>query len=767
MTHRISICLVALVVCFAATVVAVDKPGALELPDVPDEAFAEDAYDDDEPRTAKRLVVNADTVAPGDTVEAGVIFEMDPGWHIYWYDSGEGGMSTQIEFDARNATVGEVMWPQPGLYHEAGGAIITFGYNDTVLLFTELEVDDDADGDIELDAHVDYLVCEVDCIPGQADLTRTIPVDEETTSPQDDVHRWFDAARDLVPRSPQKTGVDVDVRYSHAPIESPDDFRVEITAIGCHDADDPDCLQLGDIHDEPADAFVYENIDTIDFDVVRLSEHPDAESGWFIELDGRATRDTPDGDDQLDGVLRLHDTDGTPIPTTVGELLPRTDSEQAQALVLGDDVGDVGAQPADTDPSTPTDPSLSLWYVLLLAFLGGAILNLMPCVFPVLAIKVFAFVNLAHEHRHSVYAHSATYTAGIVASMLVLAAAVIGLQVVGTQVGWGFQFQEPGFIAAVGAVLVIFAMNLFGLFEVTLNPGRLQQVADAPASHRRSFGEGVLAVVLATPCSAPFLGTAVGFALASPPWVIALTFTVLGIGLAAPFVILTLIPGAERFLPKPGPWMAHFKQLLGFALLATAIWLLWLIGQMAGTQGVIRLLIFLLSCAVAAWIFGLVQFKTAAIRRVGLTFALVIVVVSATLTLQFDDHTPSAETSDDAASQLHWKDWSEETVDSKLDDHRPVFVNFTADWCITCKVNEANVLEQPEVVEAVEEHDVAMIMADWTRRDDHIRSRLADFGKGGVPMYLVYSPNDPDNPELLPEVLSRSMVISHIEDAAP
>ncbi len=744
---------------------ALAQGATLDFPDVPDSAFDQDAYDGDEPRATKRMVVNADAVAPGDTVEVGILFEMDPGWHIYWRSAGQGGMSTELNVDTDSGTVSDTFWPEPTIYHEAGGSIITFGYSDAVLLFSEVTIGEDASDVVSLYADVDYLICEVDCIPGDAQLSRELPVADSTQEPTDGSRAWFEEAIEALPKSADERGLDITVSYSHAPIESPDNFRVEIDAIACQEPHD-DCLELGNSPDSAADALVYDSISTIELSAARVSPHPDAHSGWFIELDGRATRDQPDGDGQFTGVLRLRDRDGHRLPTSFEELLPRVDSEKAQALVRGAmEISDADEEPDDA-ADAPVDSDLSLLYVLLLAFLGGALLNLMPCVFPVLAVKVFAFVNLAHEERHNIYTHSATYTAGIVASMMLLATAVIGLQTLGTQVGWGFQFQEPGFIAAVGAVLVVFALNLFGVFQVTLNPGRLQDVAQAPPGHRRSFGEGVLAVVLATPCSAPFLGTAVGFALASPPWVIALTFVVLGLGLAAPFVLLTLIPGAARFLPKPGPWMGHFKHVLGFALLGTAIWLLWIIGQMAGVAGVINLLIFLFCCALATWIFGLVQFKSGATRWIGIASALLIIAAAAVLTLGFEpvEGGPAAEPQ---AGDLAWKSWSDDDVQQQLEQGRPVFVNFTADWCITCKVNENNILSQSEVVDAALDHDVATFKADWTRRDDVIRAKLADHGKGGVPMYLLYSPDDPDNPRVLPEVLTRSMMISGFEEAAP
>ena len=740
----------------------------LEFPEVPDEAYAQDAYDGDEPRATKRLITSAESVAPGDTIEVGVLFEMDPGWHIYWRSAGQGGMSTEIDIDADQGSSAEILWPEPAVYREAGGSIITFGYSDAALLFAEVTVDDDAEGVVELRGEVDYLICDVDCIPGDAQLTRQIEISENTQEATDGSAAWFKKARDALPESASDRGLDVSVHYSHAPIESPDRFRIEIDAVACHNANEDACPELGDPPEEADDALTFDDLSTIDLSAARVSAHPDAHSGWFIELDGRATSDRPDGDDRFSGVLRLRDKEGNALPTTFDELLPRTDSEEAQALVRGAMEEPQPETDEETSPVVPedADTSLSLFYILLLAFLGGALLNLMPCVFPVLAVKVFAFLNLAHQERRNIYTHSVTYTAGIVASMMLLATAVIGLQVLGTQVGWGFQFQEPRFIAAVAAVVVIFALNLFGVFQVTLNPGRLQDIAEAPPSHRRSFGEGVLAVVLATPCSAPFLGTAVGFALASSPWVIALIFATLGLGLAAPFVALTLIPGAHRFLPKPGPWMAHFKHLLGFALIATAIWLLWITGQMTGVTGVISLLIFLFCCALAAWIFGLFQFKSTTARWTGLAVAGLIVASSAWFVLDLDT-TAAVDQVGQPAGDLAWKAWDDDDVQQELAEGRPVFVNFTADWCITCKVNENNIFGRPDFIEAAQQYDVATFEADWTQRDDVIRQKLADHGKGGVPMYLLYSPDAPEEPRVLPEVLTPSMVIDGFEEAAP
>ena len=745
-----------------AMISPVAMASTVELPEVPAAAVGVDAFDGGEPRVEKRLIVDHDKVRRGDTITAGVLFVMDPEWHIYWHYAGQGGMSTEISIDPVPGLSGPILWPAPTVYHEAGGRIITFGYGDQVVLFSEIAIPEDAGERVEISAAVDYLVCKVDCIPGEAALTRMLEVVDEPVLADDLTLDYFQRARDAVPQTPEQAGVDVQIRYSSVPIGPSETFRMEVEVIACDD--DGECLDLGPVPERAADALVYEGIDAVSFEVVRAMEHPEAASGWFVELQGRSSRDIRGEDGRFGVVLNLVTVDGEELPVYLEALFPRQDSPEARELLMG---GAKGGGEADSAPA-PLDGEggLSLFYVLLLAFLGGALLNLMPCVFPVLAVKVFAFVNLVHEERQNIYLHSAAYTVGIVGSMMVLAGVVIGLQIVGTQVGWGFQFQEPIFVALVGAVVVIFALNLFGVFEVTLSPGKLQNVATMAPSARRSVGEGVLAVILATPCSAPFLGTAVGFALANSPAMIALIFFVLGLGLAMPFVVLTMTPGAARLLPRPGAWMNHFKQFLGFALLGTAVWLLWLIGQMEGVGAMTRLLSFFIGCAMAVWIFGLLQFRSTAARRVGIAVCVALIIGTGLFTLRFDGGQATGATVDAAGGPIAWKEWNEADVQAELDAGRPVFVDFTADWCITCKVNEANVLEHPSVVAAIEEYDVAMFMADWTRRDDTIRAKLAEYGKAGVPMYLLYSPDSPQNPDVLPELLTRQLVISGLERAA-
>jgi thiol:disulfide interchange protein DsbD len=409
--------------------------------------------------------------------------------------------------------------------------------------------------------------------------------------------------------------------------------------------------------------------------------------------------------------------------------------------------------------------------VLLLAFLGGMILNLMPCVFPVLALKVSSFTNIVHESKRGIVAHGMAYTAGIVGSMLLLAGVVIGLRVGGTQVGWGFQFQQPHFLAALIVILVLFALNLFGVFEVAVRAQNLHDKAQETSGVRRSVWEGVLAVVLATPCSAPFLGTAVGFALASGPLTIIAVFAALGLGLAAPMVVLTLVPGWAKLLPKPGMWMSHLKTFLGFALIGSAIWIFWLLGRQTGVDAMAAMLRFTAVLGLAAWIVGLVQFQQFSARKIAALAVAVAALATAgylafPLKIAPPDSASGGESGVEKSGGIVWRDWSEEAVAAALKAGRPVFVDFGADWCLTCKVNEKNAIETDPVREAIAEYDVATFYADWTNPDERIRKKLAEYGKAGVPFYLVYSPDNPAEGVPLPEVLTSEMLVEAFAEAA-
>jgi thiol:disulfide interchange protein len=347
--------------------------------------------------------------------------------------------------------------------------------------------------------------------------------------------------------------------------------------------------------------------------------------------------------------------------------------------------------------------------------------------------------------------------------MLVLALAMLALRAAGTAVGWGFQFQEPLFVAAVTLVVVAFALNLFGVFEIQLDTGGLAALGAEATGARRSFFEGLLAVVLATPCSAPFLGTAVGFAFAGSSAQILAVFLAIGTGLALPFVLVTLVPGWSRVVPRSGAWMLELRKGLGFALLGSAVWLLWILGRAAGNGAVIEMLALLVAAAFALWVYGTLQASGRRLWRGVAAVGLATVIVAGLNVVSLES---APEAQDRPASEVAWSAFEPASVQARLAEGRAVFVVFTADWCLTCKMNERLVLSDERVREEIERLGVAVFRADWTQRDERIRAELARFGRAGVPMYLLYAPGSPGEPRVLPEVLTVEGTLRALRAAA-
>ncbi len=682
---------------------------------VPEAAMGRGALEGDNPRVETKLLF-ADSPEVGGSTKVGVYFEMDPEWHIYWKNSGEAGLSTQLSL--ADKTKPELSWQAPDVFLDPSGKVATFGYGKSTLVWFEHTRKADS-----LEVTADFLVCKIDCIPGRITMQRSwedAPADDEKT-----VFATYEAKRAKAPEALQvEFAVQSDVVPSE-PVEG-------LLSIACDS-----CEQL-----------------KLKTDVERFAFIPDVGNGVSWETKSVQQVDTktvslrlagvvdpkPPEACQLKGVVHLM-TDDEPTPIEFTAPYP---CETASGAAIA-----VSTQAPAPQDETP------LWLILILALLGGMILNLMPCVFPVLAIKVASFVELAHEDRGRIIAHDMAYTGGIVSAMGALAAVVIGLKQAGVAVGWGFQFQEPWFVVGLTVLMAAFALNMFGVYEVTVGVSSKQT---NERSLKTSFGEGVLAVILATPCSAPMLGTAVGFALAAPSYVIALVFIAIGLGLAMPFVILTLIPNLASKLPRPGAWMNTLKTLLGFALLGTGAWLLWVLGQSVDNNALAGVRVYLMVVALALWIFGKTQFGP---RRWFGWIALIAALASGPAVL--DLGTEKAVTTT-VTEDSEWKPWSHEAVQNEIAAGRPVFVDFTADWCITCKVNENGVMVSEPVLAAFKEHNVALLKGDWTRRDETIRQELAKYGKAGVPLYLVISPDG--KVQVLPELLTEKMILDAVASAA-
>jgi thiol:disulfide interchange protein DsbD len=643
----------------------------------------------------------------------GVLFLLDPGWHLYWRNPGESGLAPELSWTAPGLEVGPLAWPAPRVFLETDAELITYGYVGQVLLASEAVVVGERPARIGVD--VEVLVCRFECIPAKLSLERALDAPSPAAADDARVRGYFAEHLAALPVAPEALGVELAVHPSR--ISDSDGAPVEIELAPCRPGNE--CFELG-----PAPAFFPHT------GVSREIPHSENPRALRLLLDS----------ERIDGVLAL-----------------RAPDQSLRYVAL-----DVPIAGTNTPASTGM-PSLLL--ILGLALLGGLVLNAMPCVLPVLAIKVFAVTELAQSGRRTAARHGFAYLAGIETAMLLFAGFVIALRSAGTSLGWGFQLQEPLFVAAVGTVLVVFAMNLFGVFELGAPTGALASVGEGATGARRSFFEGLLAVVLATPCTAPFLGTAVGFAFAAAPVVTLSIFLCIGAGLAAPFTLVALVPGWSRWVPRSGPWMLSLRAGLGFALLATVVWLVWVFGRTQGLDAAAGLLACLLAVAFATWLYGTLQ---GAARRwlvlacAGLAAALMLTSVGA---VGFEQGAAAGAPDPAPETDSRWRSYTNEAVSETLQSGRRALVVFTADWCITCKVNERFVLADAAVEAEISLPSVVRFKADWTRRDERIRVALARFGRAGVPLTVVYHPEAPDRPIVLPDLLTAGRLLEALRSA--
>jgi thiol:disulfide interchange protein/DsbC/DsbD-like thiol-disulfide interchange protein len=790
---------------FAGSALATEPgAGARRAPiEVPETAYGEGPFSAGEAVVEARLLVDAVETNPGATVRVGVLFTLDPHWHIYWRNSGQAGLPTELVWSG-DLFPGELHWPAPDAFSEAGGFIVTYGYSDELLLWADATVAEDAAGTLRVSVHADYLACADTCIPQVLDLTRELTVGPMFRAAPNEVIAVFNHYRRQLPVSAAEAGVTVETALSQEAVRPGDEFQMALGVVHCPIpvAGDDDLCQRT-LPAESAAAFIPEDLPGLHLSVADTWAYPDVYAGQVVLLSGRAGRDDPGGDAQpVRGLLTFVDGRGERQAVTIETSLPRAPSgavvapsaspllnrpagaaggagssagDGTGAAVDPDVVDRAAASGVDADDvATLTGPGrpggFSLLQALLWAFLGGMILNVMPCVFPVLAIKASGLSAFGQRPRREVAGDVAAYSFGILVAMWALVAAVLALRNAGTAVGWGFQFQHPLFVAIAGGVLTLFALNLFGVFELSSVDGGIGAAAAKAEGRRKSMLEGILAVMLATPCTAPLLGTAVGFALiAGSALDVLLIFSAIGVGLALPFAVVAMIPGLTKVLPKPGMWMVRFKQFMGFLVLGTLVWLVWVLGALAGTDGIVRFLVFIIAVALGGWIIGGIQQSNGNLGF-AVTVAAIVIALAGIAVLDFDASAPSAQAGiaggEHGSEGIQWEPWTDENIAAALEQGRPVFVDFTAAWCTTCQVNERVVLHSDRVLAAVAEHDVAMLVADWTRPDERIRLRLAEFGRAGVPMYLVYSPRAPEAPVLLPEIITPEVVVTAMAEAA-
>jgi thiol:disulfide interchange protein DsbD len=687
-------------------------------------ASQEDAWDGDRARVRATLLLDLEPDRSRGSV--GVLFELDPDWHMYWRHPGDSGLATQVDFavTGARAQVGEIAWPAPREFREEED-LLTWGYADRVLLAAPIHWPEGAPrGSVRADVAV--LVCRDQCIPGTLALERAVapaPPAERAA-----LRQLFERSALQVPAAAGERGL-----VARATAPSPG-HALALQLRGCpgQDACPDDPLASG------TPRFFPYAPEPPALRTTRIAREAD---GLRIELGAEDDAALEEPEAQLRGVLVLED------------------GATRRAWELALPLAEMRAA------ARPAAPVAFAWAALLRAlafgFAGGLLLNLMPCVLPVLAIKVFAIAEQAGATRRTRLLHAGAYTAGILLSLLALAAGVIALRWSGTAVGWGFHLQEPGFVLAVTLVLVGFALNLLGVFEIPAGGGRLAGLGAGASGARRSFWDGLLAVVLATPCSAPFLGTATGFAFASPAPVILAIFASIGLGLAAPFVAVAWAPAGARFLPRSGPWLQELRRGLGFALLGSAVWLAWIFGRTSGVDALAGLLALAVVLAFGAWLFGLAQ---RAGRRTPLGLAVGCAALLFAAGAGLIGLEPTAAPPSDPAAQV--RAFSPEALAESRAAGRPAFVYFTADWCLTCKLNERRVLSDPRARAALASHGIDVFRADWTRRDETIRAELAKLGRAGVPVYALYPAGGAGPPRLLSELLQLEDFLAAVARAA-
>jgi len=701
--------------------------------------------------TRARLILSADTAKAGDTIWAGVDMKMEPAWHTYWKNPGAAGLATKMVWQLPpGVTAGDIQWPLPEKIPplEVG----TYGYNDEVVLLVPLKLAADLKpGPLDLKAKVSWLECKEACIPGSGDVEATLNIGDQTQDSYDDalIESW----KWKVPTSAE--GWSVRAWWERA---ATDDTRPLL--IKCYPT-----LVWERLMFDSADFFPYANEN---FEIQATTENvlgrafgpclrklvKKYSGDWPKEISGVIVLET--GNRRISFEVKLTVSDKTLAGDTISAQTPPESSTGVPPVRAGE---------------TPALPSQPLWRMLLYAFIGGLILNIMPCVLPVIALKILGFVGEARSDPRHVRKLGLVYALGVLVSFAALAAVVIGVKAAGHRAGWGMQFSSPVFVVCLTTLVTLVALNLFGVFEVTLG-GRALDAAGGLASKHGAAGaffNGVLATVLATPCTAPFLSIALGFAFAQKAPVILLMFLAVAVGLAAPYLVLSWDPAWLKFLPKPGAWMEKFKIAMGFPMLATAVWLF---NLAAGSYGgrVLWLGVFLVVVALAAWVFGEFIQRGRARKGLALVIVLILLVSGYTYALESQLHwrepMAASDTSGslkESADGIDWQRWSPEAVAKARSEGRPVLVDFTANWCLTCQVNKKTSIEIPSVRAKLKEINAVALLGDYTRFPDNITSELNRFNRAGVPLVLVYPKDATAPPIVLPEILTPGIVLDALD----
>jgi thiol:disulfide interchange protein/DsbC/DsbD-like thiol-disulfide interchange protein len=680
------------------------------------------------PQVRAELVAHApDGVTPGKPMWLGLLITHQPHWHTYWKNPGDSGLPTTLEWQLpASVTAGEVQWPTPKKLPI--GPMMNFGFDGQLLLPIPVTVSQTPAGEVlPIKLKADWLVCKDVCIPESGEFTLELPIRAATSGHAAE----FAAAAAARPEAAANA-------HAQARVDG-NDLLVEVDAM-------------------PA-AWVGRQIDFLPETGGVINNAAAVRGSWAgPRWTARVALD-PQRSESPSAMPAVLISDGMPaglqVQVAVTSAWPAAAASPAPLPSLGDTTiattttATTATEPAKTAPAIAAD---GLALSLLFALVGGLLLNLMPCVFPVLSLKVFGFAAHAQDRR-GLLAGGLAYTAGVVLSFVGLAALLLALRAGGEQLGWGFQLQSPLFVAALAALFCLIGLNLAGVFEFgsVLPAGWSAARARHPTAD--SFLTGVLAVAVASPCTAPFMGASLGLAVTLPTPAALSVFAALGVGMALPYLLASAWPALARALPRPGPWMAHFKTLMAFPMFATVVWLVWVLGQQTSIDGAAALLGSLVALAFVAWALGSPGLGSRA--RAGFGAASVLMLAAALMWSIPAFKTVEAATPGHAAATggAAWEAWSPERVDELTRAGRPVFVDYTAAWCVTCQYNKRTTLKHADVLADFQARQVTLLRADWTRRDPRITAELARMGRSGVPVYALYAPGA-TQPRLLSEILS-------------
>lgn len=678
------------------------------------------------------LVVETTSIKPGEPFWAGLRMKMDDHWHTYWRNPGDSGLPTEINWSLPDGfQVGEINWPYPQKI--IMDMLASYAYEGETLLLVKITPPNDLEaGDsVEIKALASWLVCADICLPGEADYQITLPVTSHTPEASEKWSELFRKTREKLPVFVPEWKVETTISNSMVLLHAtpPDWYR-----------DD-----LGNVEFFPYNGFL--------IDHVSPQKMERTKTGYLLTM--KQSEFFSEKPKYITGVLVSR------------EGWRGASSEQTLAVNAGY-VDELPAVLAASVIPNSSDLVSGLWQALVFALIGGLILNLMPCVFPVLSIKILGFIDQAGENPEKTRRHGLYFTAGVLVSFLVLASILIGLRTGGEQLGWGFQLQSPTFIVIISVIIFMFGLSLFGVFEIGTTLVGLGGKMDSRTGFGGSFLSGVLATVVATPCTAPFMGVALGYALTQSTVQALMIFGFMGLGMALPYLTISSVPSLLKYVPKPGAWMESFKQFMGFLMMVTVVWLVWVLNLQTGPNLVAIVMVLLVIIGIASWILGRWGSITAPNRSrvIARASAAVITLVSMTIVLTEVPASSSSEGKTIPSEKnidVTWRPFSQKLVDNLRDLGKPVFVNFTAAWCLSCQVNKRVALNDSRVIEQFEKLDVVLVQADWTSRNSEITRALANFGRNSVPLYVLYTGVPGADPEILPELITPNLVLDALE----